>query len=59
MPSASVSYSRLTDKILVVLEIFKSDNSTPDVSLGFLNQFLALVRLYQYIYGQFYVIVLF
>ena len=26
---------------------------TPDVSLGFLNRFLALVRLYQYIYGQF------
>ena len=25
----------------------------PDVSLGFLNRFLALVRLYQYIYGQF------
>ena len=27
--------------------------------LGFLNQFLAFVRLYQYIYGQFLVIVLF
>ena len=34
------------DEKVVVLEIFKIDNSTPDVSLGFLNLFLALVWLY-------------
>ena len=29
------------------------------MSLGFLNRFLAMVRLYQYIDGQFFVVVLF
>ena len=37
----------------------KSENFIPNVSLSFLNQFLALVRLYHYIYGQFFVIVFF
>ena len=41
MPSASVLWQsgRLADKKLVVLKISKSDNSTPDVSLGFLIDF--------------------
>ena len=46
-------------KKLLFLKFLKSYNSTPDASLGFLNQFLAFVRLYQYIYGQFLEIVLF
>ena len=53
---ASGSYGSQMKEKLVVLE---SDNSTPNVSSGFLNRFLALVRLYEYIYGQFFVIVLF
>ena len=52
--------SRSADEKVIVLEISKSYNSTPDVSPGFLNQFfLTLVRLYQYIYSQFLGIVLF
>ena len=41
---------RPSDKKLLVLEF---DNSTPDMSLGFLNPW------YQYIYGQFVVEILF
>ena len=56
----SLTAGRQTKKLFSVLEIFlKSDNSTPDVYLGFLNWFLAFVRLYQYVYGQFFVTVLF
>ena len=53
MPSASGFYSRQSvrpaDEKAVLLEISKSNNSAPDMFLGFLNQFLASVRLYQYV----------
>ena len=46
-------------KKLLLQKFSKSDDSTPNVSLDFQNRFLAFVRLYQYVFGQFFVIVLF